>query len=125
RSAAPTGRRTRSVLVAGEVALAVVLLCGAGLLLQTLARLLGGDTGYRVPGRAVLTLDFSVRTGANSRYPSDEAVVQFYDAVARDARALPEVRHVGFSSSLPYGTTELGQWAFEIVGDPTVAVRDR
>ena len=125
RSATSTGRRTRSFLVAGEVALAVVLLCGAGLLLQTLARLLGGDTGYRAPGRSVLTLDFSVRTGANSRYPTDEAVAQFYDAVARDVSALPEVRHVGFSSSLPYGTSELGRWAFAIAGDPTPELRDR
>ena len=125
RSATSTGGRTRSVLVAGEVALAVVLLCGAGLLLQTLVRLLDHDTGYRVPGRSVLTLDFSVPTGSNSRYPTAEAVAQFYDAVARDARALPEVRHVGFSSSLPYGTTELGRWAVEIVGDPPVAIRDR
>jgi putative ABC transport system permease protein len=125
RSATSTGGRTRSVLVAGEVALAVVLLCGAGLLLQTLVRLLGGDTGYRAPANSVLTLDFSVPTGSNSRYPTPEAVVNFYEAVARDVRALPEVRHVGFSSSLPYGTTELGRWAVEIVGDPPVAVRDR
>ena len=76
-------------------------------------------------GRSVLTLDFSLRTGANSRYPTDEAVVQFYDAVARDVSALPEVRHVGFSSSLPYGTSELGRWAFAIAGDPPSQLRDR
>jgi putative ABC transport system permease protein len=125
RSVTAAGSRTRRLLVAGEVALAVVLLCGAGLLVKTLVKLVGGDTGYRVAGRSVLTLDFSVRTGTGSRYPTDEALVQFYDAVARDVRALPEIRHVGFSSSLPYGTSEMGRWAFEIIGDPPVAVRDR
>jgi putative ABC transport system permease protein len=125
RSTTSTGGRTRSLLVSGEVAAAVVLLCGAGLLLQTLLGLVGGDPGYRSPGASVLTLDFSVRTGNNSRYPTGEAVVQFYDAVARDVSALPEVRQVGWSSSLPYGTSELGRWAFEIAGDPPVEARDR
>src|SRR6185295_8102923 len=42
RSSTSTSRRFGSLLVAGEVATAVVLLCGAGLLLQTLLKLLGG-----------------------------------------------------------------------------------
>jgi putative ABC transport system permease protein len=125
RSATSTSGRIRSLLVSGEVAAAVLPLCGAGLLLQTLLRLVGGDTGYRSTSESVLTLDFSVPTGKSSRYPTGEAVTQFYDAVARDVGALPEVRGVGWSSSLPYGTSELGRWAFEIVGDPPVATRDR
>jgi putative ABC transport system permease protein len=125
RASTSTASRTRSLLVSGEVASAVVLLCGAGLLVQTLYRLVGGDTGYRSAGESVLTLDFSVQTGTNSRYPTDEAVLQFYDAVARDVSALPEVRHVGWSSSLPYGTSELGRWGFEVAGDPPVTARDR
>ena len=111
--------------MSGEVAAAVVLLCGAGLLLQTLLKLVGGDTGYRATSESVLTLDFSVPTGTSSRYPTAEAVIQFYDAVGRDVSALPEVRRVGWASSLPYGTSELGRWAFEIIGDPQVEARDR
>jgi putative ABC transport system permease protein len=125
RSATSTGGRLRSVLVSGEVAAAVVLLCGAGLLLETLLTLVSGDTGYRAASESVLTLDFSLRTGPNSRYPSQEAINQFYDAVARDVSALPEVRRVGWASSLPYGTSELGRWAFAIVGDPPLEARDR
>ena len=125
RSSTSTSRRFGSLLVAGEVATAVVLLCGAGLLLQTLLKLLGGDTGYRATSESVLTLDFSVPTGKDSRYPTPEAVTQFYDAVGRDVSALPEVRRVGWVSSLPYGTSELGRWAFEIVGDPPAKPRDR
>jgi putative ABC transport system permease protein len=103
----------------------VLLLCGAGLLLQTLLTLVGGDTGYRATSESVLTLDFSLPTGKDSRYPTAEVVTQFYDAVGREVSALPEVRHVGWASSLPYGTSELGRWAFEIIGDPAVELRDR
>ena len=53
-------------------------------LLQTVLRLVGGDAGYRATSESVLTLDFSVRTGKSSRYPSPEAITQFYDAVGRD-----------------------------------------
>jgi|RhiMethySRZTD1v2_1073278.scaffolds.fasta_scaffold04235_7 putative ABC transport system permease protein len=125
RSVTGTGRRLRSLLVAGEVAAAVVLLSGAGLLLQTVLTLVSHDTGYRSVSDSVLTLDFSVPTGTNSRYPSEEAINQFYEAVSRDVGALPEVRGVGWASSLPYGTSELGRWAFEIVGDAKVDAHDR
>jgi putative ABC transport system permease protein len=124
RSTTATGR-LRNVLVAAEVAAAVLLLCGAGLLLQTLLTLVAGDAGYRSTSESVLTLDFSVNTGRNSRYPTEDAIMQFYDAVGRDVGALPEVRRVGWASSLPYGTSELGRWAFEIAGDPEAGARDR
>jgi putative ABC transport system permease protein len=125
RSTTSASRRFRSLLVSGEVAAAVVLLCGAGLLLQTLLKLVGGDTGYRAASASVLTLDFSVNTGAGSRYSTPEAITRFYDAVGRDTSALPEVRRVGWASSLPYGTSELGRWKFEIAGDPAIEERDR
>jgi putative ABC transport system permease protein len=125
RSATASGGRLRTLLVASEVAAAVLLLCGAGLLLKTLLMLVSGDPGYRSVSETVLTLDFSVPTGKNSRYPTPETITQFYDAVGRDVSALPEVRRVGWASSLPYGTSELGRWAFEIVGDPQVEPRDR
>jgi putative ABC transport system permease protein len=124
RSTTATGR-LRNVLVAAEVAAAVLLLCGAGVLLQTLLTLVAGDAGYRSTSESVLTLDFSVNTGRNSRYPTGDALMQFYDAVGREVGALPEVRRVGWASSLPYGTSELGRWAFEIAGDPEAGARDR
>jgi putative ABC transport system permease protein len=125
RSSTGAGGRLRGLLVASEVAAAVLLLCGAGLLLQTVLALVGGDTGYRSTSASVLTLDFSVPTGTNSRYPTQETITQFYDAVGRDVSALPEVRRVGWASSLPYGTSELGRWAFGIVGDPQAELRDQ
>jgi putative ABC transport system permease protein len=111
------GRRFRSVLVSGEVAAAVLLLCGAGLFLRTLLALVNVDPGYRVDASRVMTLDFSLDYGPNQPYKTLESLLQFYDSVAREVEARPEVAGVGWSSSLPYGTTEFGPFAVDVVGD--------
>jgi putative ABC transport system permease protein len=107
--------RFRSVVVVGEVAAAAILLCGAGLLVRTMHVLGNFDPGYRADGDSILTLDFSV---GGARYATPESLLQFYDAVERDVRALPGIRSAGFSSSLPYGTSELGRRVFDVVGEP-------
>jgi len=119
------GRRFRSVLVSGEVAAAVLLLCGAGLLLRTLLVLVSADTGYRVDGSRVLSLDFSLDYGPKQRYTTPESLMQFYTSVAREVEARPEVESVGWSSSLPYGTTEFGPFAIDVVGAPPVPADSR
>ena len=127
RSSTSRGGRLRHVLVAGEVAAAVVLLCGAGLLLRTLLVLDNVDTGYRADGDSVLTLDFSVQgPRPGTRYPDLPSLMQFYDAAAREVSAIPGVRKFGWSTGLPYGTTsEIGRIPMEIVGDPPLAPDDR
>lgn len=120
RSATRGGGRTRKLLVAGEVAAAVLLLCGAGLLLRTLLVLDGFEQGYRADRDSVLSLDFSVPTGPRSKYPNDEALLQFYDGVQREVAAIPGVRDVGWSSSLPPTVAEFAPLAVEIVGDAPV-----
>ena len=120
------GSRFRSVIVAGEVAAAVLLLCGAGLLLRTLLVLVNVDTGYRVNSSRVLTLDFSLDFGRpNTPRPTPESLLQFYADVARELEERPEVESVGWSSSLPYGTTEFGPFSIEVVGDAPVAPDQR
>jgi putative ABC transport system permease protein len=115
RSTTRGGGRFRSLVVAGEVAAAVLLLCGAGLLVRTLQVLGSFDRGYRADGDSVLTLDFSI---GGPRYDRPESLLQFYDAVERDLRDVPGVRSLGFSSSLPYGTSEMGRRIFDVVGEP-------
>jgi len=127
RSSTRRGGRFRNVLVAAEVAAAVVLLCGAGLLLRTMLALGSFDPGYRADSDSVLTLDFSLpgpRPG--TRYPDIQSITQFYDQATRDVSAIPGVRKIGWSTGLPYGTTsEIGRLRAEIVGDPPVAPDDR
>ena len=121
RSATRAGGRARDLLAAGQVAAAVLVLCGAGLLLRTLLVLGNFESGYRAESDRVLTLDFSV---PGARYPTPERMLQFYDTIGRNLSALPDVRSVGWASTLPWGTTEIGRWPFEIVGDaPADAAR--
>ena len=87
RSATSSGGRLRSLLVSGEVAAAVLLLCGAGLLLQTLLTLVGGDTGYRVGER--VGADARLQRADRARIAAirpPESLIQFYD----DGRARRE-----------------------------------
>jgi putative ABC transport system permease protein len=102
----PGGRHTaqkrrrvaRAILVMGEVALALMLLIGAGLLLRSLQRLLGVDPGFE--SRRLLTMEVQT-TGP--RYEDDDAVRAFF-VRARDAiRAVPGVEQAGWTSQLPLG----------------------
>jgi len=126
RSSTRKGGRFRNLVVAGEVAAAVLLLCGAGLLLRTLLALGDYDPGYRADGDRVLTLDFSLPPpGPGTPYPTGESLLQFYDEAGRGVSSLPGVRSIGWTTSLPYGESEIGPQRFEIVGDPPVSPGDR
>ena len=126
RSATRKGGRFRSLVVAGEVAAAVLLLCGAGLLLRTLLALGDHDPGYRAHGDSVLTLDFSLPPPKEgTRYPTFQSLMPFYDDTARQVSAIPGVGKIGWTTALPYGDSELPPQRFAIVGDPPVARDNR
>jgi len=88
----------RRGLVVGEVALALVLLTGAGLLLKSFARLQAIDPGFDT-GRL---LTFTIALPA-SRYETEAQRVAFFDRVLGDVAALPGVRAAGAVSILPFG----------------------
>jgi putative ABC transport system permease protein len=90
------GNRLRSVMVVAEVALALVLLVGAGLLIQTFFKLRNQYSGLRPEN--VLTL----RTGlARNRYNEHHKRVAFYTQVLERVRALPGVVSAGYTTSVP------------------------
>jgi putative ABC transport system permease protein len=113
RTATGRGGKIRSLLVVGEVATAVVLLFGAGLLLRTLLALENVDRGYGAESVLTMMID-----PLGSRYPTPASLVQFFEAVEGEIRALPGVRSVGWASTLPWGPSDAGQRSFGIVGDP-------
>jgi putative ABC transport system permease protein len=115
RTSTGRGGQFRRVLAAAEVAAAVLVLCGAGLLLRTLLAIDSSDQGYRAESERVLTLDFVL---PGNRYATAESRRQFYDGVEREVEAIPGVRSAGWASSLPLGGSQLGGQSFEIVGDP-------
>jgi putative ABC transport system permease protein len=88
--------RTQRALVIAEVALAVVLLAGAGLLLTSLVRLQGVSPGFSADGVLVARL-----TLAGPRYESRDAMVRFYDAVLNRLRETPGVDEAAAAGALP------------------------
>ncbi|MEA2695270.1 MAG: hypothetical protein QOJ16_4657 [Acidobacteriota bacterium] len=87
----------RGFLVAAEVALAAVLLVGAGLLLRSFARLQAVDPGFRPERVLTMALDLSSSGG----YGEPAAQTAFLSELARRVEALPGVRSAAFGDSLP------------------------
>jgi putative ABC transport system permease protein len=112
RTTTGRGGWLRSGLVAGEIATAVLLLFGAGLLLRTLMAVDRVDRGYRAG--SVLTMMVDPLGG---RYPTPASLLQFFDVVEDEIRTVPGVASVGWASTLPLGDSVLGDVPFDIVGD--------
>jgi putative ABC transport system permease protein len=109
------GGTLRGLLVIGEVATAVVLLFGAGLLLRTLIAVEAFDRGYRAESVLSMLVD-----PLGSKYPTPESLQQFYDQVEAEISAVPGVAGVAWAGSLPLDFFDAGGFSFEIVGDPPV-----
>ena len=92
--------RGMSVLTAVEVAIACVLLVGAGVLLRSLSRLQVVDPGFK--SENVLVSTFSLGSAPGSRYMDPARRAQFLDALIDRADTVPGVDRVGVSSSLPF-----------------------
>lgn len=87
--------RLRGVLVVSQVALALVLVAGGGLLLRSFVELVRVDPGFRADG--VLTLQL----GWPADFDGDQAA--FYDALFADIEGLPGVQAAGGVTRLPLG----------------------
>ncbi len=90
--------RLRSALVVAEIALALMLLAGAGLLLQSLARLVTLDPGFR--SDKVLTLGLSL---AGSAHAPAERQNPFFEQLLDEVRAVPGVEGAAMINHLPIG----------------------
>jgi putative ABC transport system permease protein len=90
--------RTRSALVIADLALAVVLLAGAGLMLRTVAALTHASPGFTSSG--VLTMHFSL---VGRAYAEDPAVVAFQERFLAAAKAVPGVESVALAGQIPFG----------------------
>ena len=97
RGDATVGVGTRRLLIICEVALSLVLLMGAGVMVQSLLALRQGDVGF--DPKNVLTM--SVRL-VHTRYPTPAQRAAFFDAVVQRIRALPGVEAAGTIDDLPF-----------------------
>jgi putative ABC transport system permease protein len=96
RSLAQTGRRTRGALIVAEVALAVTLLAGAGLLIKSFVRLRSVDPGFNPEQTLTFELDLP-----ENKYNEDAQKALFYETLIARLESLPGVRRAGAVVVLP------------------------
>ncbi|HJU88942.1 MAG TPA: ABC transporter permease [Gemmatimonadaceae bacterium] len=89
-------RRATSTLVTAEVAFAIVLLIGAGLILRSFAGLLAVDPGFRTAGVTTMQIQLPA-----DRYKEVDARVAFYRRAFEELRALPGTQDVGAGVVVP------------------------
>ncbi|MGI8509557.1 MAG: FtsX-like permease family protein, partial [Gemmatimonadaceae bacterium] len=99
-----------SVLVATEVAMALLLLVGCGLLVRSFAKVVSIDPGFRSDG--VLTASVVL---PESNYPDDNAVAAFYQQLLPELAKLPGVQQVGITNHVPVSGSGFNG-GFEIEG---------
>jgi predicted permease len=88
---------TRRLMIVCEVALSLVLLMGAGVMVQSLLALRHGDTGFDPTN--VLTMNVRL---VHTRYPEPAQRAAFFDAALQRIRALPGVEAAGTIDDLPF-----------------------
>ncbi len=103
--------RARDALVVAEVALALTLLVGAGLLTRTFVQLKGLDLGFRPEN--LLTLRMSA---PESRFPGPEALRNFVEQSRERLQAMPGVRAATYSNGMPM--IGFSDTSFKIAGRP-------
>ena len=107
-------QRARGALVAAQIALALVVLAGSGLLIRSFRELHAVRPGWSSENVSTFWL-----SPPRSRYPSDSAITRFYSQLTQRVSALPGVQSVGLSSRLPleeHGQNTSPIW---VEGDPT------
>jgi putative ABC transport system permease protein len=108
------GARMRSTLVVAEMALAVMLLAGAGLLIRSFTKLASVDPGFRAT--QALTFELSL---PESRYADDARQIAFFDQLIPQLRTVPGVEQAAAVISLPLSGSSL-VLTFEVAGRPPV-----
>jgi putative ABC transport system permease protein len=105
----------RGLLVAGEVAVAAVLLVLAGLLLRSFLHLQAVDPGFDADRVLSVRLDLDPK-----RYDSAERRTAFFQDVARRAGALPGIESVTFASSMPLTGFNMIRRGIQVEGRPEI-----
>jgi putative ABC transport system permease protein len=104
RTSTTANTRLLSIIALAEIAIAVIVVTGAGLFLRTFERLSEVDPGYRA--ESVLTASVILPL---PRYPTTGNALAFYKAAQRELEILPGVRSASFGGSLPLTGFDIGQ----------------
>jgi putative ABC transport system permease protein len=103
--------RMRNLLIAGQVAMALLLLVASGLMLRSAERLYSVDPGFSVEGVVTAGVSLGPRSDRSQ-------AVRFYHQVLDEVARLPGIVSRGASSSLPIGATHMGGGSFDIESRP-------
>jgi predicted permease len=104
------GKHLAAVLVAGQMALAIVLLSGAGVLMRSLANIVDAKTGVRDPQNILVG---SIRLPSD-RYPSPARRLGYFDRLQGQLKTIPGVEGASVASGIPVSSGNSG--TFEIEG---------
>ena len=107
--------RLRAAFVVSQFALSLVLLVGAGLLMRSFAELRARAPGF--DSRGVLTFWQSL---PQSRYPTEQKKLQYFQALLPKLQAIPGVTDVGMAAPLPFSDSD-SSTSFGVVGHPDPA----
>ena len=94
----PSKQRLRSIFVVSQVALTLVLLVGAGLMLQSFVHLRKSSPGFQTHGGFAMTIALS-----SKQYSTPESQIRFAQQALERATAVPGVQVAGIADSLPTG----------------------
>ena len=113
RGSSGSGRQTRlrAVLVVGEVALACLLLVGAGVMLRSFVNLLRLDPGFQP--EHVLTAEIAL---PNANYKTRDNITSFYQRLLTNLNTLPGIHAVGAGTDLPWTGYDENMGGFTIEG---------
>jgi putative ABC transport system permease protein len=109
--AAGAGHRLRSAMVVTEIALAVVLLIGAGLMMKSLFKLLQTNVGFKTDNLLTMTVILP-----GTKYTEDSQCIAFNDQLKERVQALPGVTGMGTVNILPLNGGNTTR--FNVEGDP-------
>jgi predicted permease len=129
RGTGRSGRQAlRRILVVSEVAIAVILLAGAGLLIRSFRHVMEVDPGFRLSHVLALEVDRPQPSPAEQNQFTTEQRLAYlrqeslkYEALMQRIRALPGVQAAGGISVLPLGTAMRSASRFVVEGQPLPA----
>ena len=94
----------RRTIVAAEVAISLILICGAALLFKSLSNLQLVDTGVRLSNIVTTSVDLPL-----AAYPSAEKATLFFETVVERMRAIPGVEQAALTTDLPLQGVRQGE----------------
>ena len=113
--------RVRQALVVAEIAIALLLMTGAGLLVRTLVSLNNVDAGYRADNVVAMNIRLPFRRLVTAMPGEIEA---YWRSIEREVAAVPQVRVASLGLDLPLSGLGMRQ-TFEIVGSPALDPANR